>query len=307
VRLFGALMVFFLSSLAEATPLSRLDCFPIEKLPVALQKTATEILQRSLDTEGLYTLVGDIKPASNFLEFHVDYSLPKESSKRRAQEKQRASIKKILPALRCGGDLETVILSFKNRHENSQHYGLVNVNVKELKKKVAEHADFFKSIGWNGKIGEGFSSHEIVRLVENASHFDRYRGYGLIFGYPEYAVNFFVEAAKSQAQTGKLVAREFITVPVFERSGRLFVWVTPVGYQAGPIDEDILERARPILAAYRIKRRKVMRDDSRYTVMDLIRDFYATSDTEVDPHRAVELIEKCELLLRGKKPKTDRE
>ncbi len=54
------------------------------------------------------------------------------------------------------------------------------------------------------------SSSDVMNLIDQADSSSRWRGFGLIFGYPAYAVDFFVKAGEEEKQTGKFVKRDFL-------------------------------------------------------------------------------------------------
>jgi hypothetical protein len=53
--------------------------------------------------------------------------------------------------------------------------------------------------------------------IEYSQSGPRWRGYGYLFGFPLYAVDFFVNAGESEKQTGKFVERDFLSIPYVRR------------------------------------------------------------------------------------------
>jgi hypothetical protein len=80
---------------------------------------------------------------------------------------------------------------------------------------------------------------------------DRWRGFGLIFGYPKYAIDFFVTAGMHQRSTGEFVERDFRQIATYAgRSGR-FVYAVPKLSRPGPEDIALQRRAALFLAEYK--------------------------------------------------------
>ena len=82
----------------------------------------------------------------------------------------------------------------------------------------------------------GSDAETIVTVVEYESRFNRFRGYGYLYGYPAHAVDFFVEAARIQQDTGDFVTRDFVQIPAFVRETGMFVYAVPKGHELNAID-----------------------------------------------------------------------
>lgn len=64
----------------------------------------------------------------------------------------------------------------------------------------------------------------VLAITEFEEKLDRYRAYGYLFGYPEYAVTFFVEAAREQDSTKNLCRAIFFkSLPIQLNKGDLFM------------------------------------------------------------------------------------
>ena len=97
-------------------------------------------------------------------------------------------------------------------------------------------------------------------MVDRMPRADRWRGYGHLFGYPDDAVEFFVEAGLAAADGGEVGPgkdREFIQIPTqVAKSGR-FTYAVPLGHVPTPVDLALAEAAAPILAAYEEQRHRM--------------------------------------------------
>lgn len=95
---------------------------------------------------------------------------------------------------------------------------------------------------------------ETLLAVEYDASSARFGGYGYLFGYPDYAVNFFVQAADSENFTGQFVERDFYALPTVAGETGRFVWAVPHGHRENAADQALKERAAKILADYRERR-----------------------------------------------------
>lgn len=114
----------------------------------------------------------------------------------------------------------------------------------------------------------------------------RFRGYGHLFGYPEYAVEFFAEAAETEAMTGEFVERDFIHIPTFESDEGRFVYAVPVGHQENADDMDLRRRARPVLEQY-AERRAAAIGEGKPGVLHLVRSWFDDGTGRCSPRHAL--------------------
>ena len=91
---------------------------------------------------------------------------------------------------------------------------------------------------------------------EYEKKYERWRSYGYLFGYPSYAVDFFVAAGKSEDSTKLFVKRDFFAIPVFAGETGHFTYAIPKGYLPSSIDSSIYNKAIPTLNKY--KRARIM-------------------------------------------------
>ncbi|MCY7375395.1 MAG: hypothetical protein LH472_05430 [Pyrinomonadaceae bacterium] len=80
VKIFGGILLALccLSADLQAQTSARAECFAFENLPVEQRNRAEELLLKALDSEALYTIVGNIKPmSSGFQNFQIQVQLPR--------------------------------------------------------------------------------------------------------------------------------------------------------------------------------------------------------------------------------------
>jgi hypothetical protein len=247
---------------AQGVP--RAECFPIENLPAPLQVEAEKVLLQMLDREGLYTVIGGIKPMSSAFVIH---SFTVEPFDQQGWERLK-QLRTILQTFRCGDELYADMMVFARAENGKKIAHAIVVNTRRLRETVRQYADFFARLG----VTDNSHPMEVVMAVEYAPRSDRYRGYGYLFGYPKYAVDFFVAAAEEQERTGQFVERDFLSIPTFARETNLFVYAVPKGHQENEEDRQIRERALRVLSSYRARRQRYIGKD-RPGIVELLRDW----------------------------------
>jgi hypothetical protein len=243
-----------------------------------LRKLASEMALRAMDREALYTIAPTdggtrIKALSTgFWQSKLDAAAPKEESLRELETRRRAL------DLLDTRDLDFGVMAFATVFDGQRHVEAYVVHVGTMDDVLSRHAAFFGPYG----LTRGTSVGEVLATVERMPRLDRFRAYGLLFGYPQYAVDFFVEAARDEgkpegSEEGKgagkeaseggepaarrpIVPRDFVSIPVHESETNRFVWAAPKGHAGHPDDDVIRAQAAAILARYRAARGEVPAD-----------------------------------------------
>lgn len=311
----ASLVVLTFLAAVPAQSVSRSECFPFEKLAVDQRKGADELLLKALDEEALYTIVGGLKPmSSGFRSIQIQTGLPKvtvaeaevavrdlgtkkpeeltsEEKSRLSQSKQalerRDALERadqtraILAQWRCGDELFADLQHFAKQFDGKRFLDSLVINRPRLRTALSEKADFFSR--W----GITVNSHplEIVYAVDTDETGARFAGYGYLFGYPDHAVRFFVQASDEEIFTGKFVTRDFISIPTVERETNNFVYVVPKGHIENEADKALKAKAAPILAAYR-KRRAEYIGEGKKGVVELLRDWFCDAEGRCSPSNA---------------------
>ena len=254
-----------------ATRADAAACFPFETLAPALRARAETMLLRALDGEALYSIATDIKPMSSGVA----------SARVRVDDPDLADAEELRQILRvwtCGGEISAHLHHFAAVYDGARPLEAMVVNHAALRRVLDERAAFF------GRYGLSSSSDpmEVMMAVEYDRTSARFRGYGLLFGYPDHAVDFFVEAADTQAETGAFVERDFISLPTM-RGTNYFVYAVPKGHVTVDEDRQLRERAEPVFTDYQARRTRHIRGDSAEGVLDLVREWFDNGTGDVRP------------------------
>lgn len=301
VLLFNLLFLFLISPL-QAQGVSRAECFPFEKLPAEQRKTAEELLLKALDSEALYTIVGGLKPMSGgFQSFRMQVNLPRiefneaeknvrefeakpaenltdDEKRLLAQSKQAVERKQVSDKInetknifahwRCGEELFADVQHFSQTFEGKRSFDTIVFSRSSLRRKLSEKSDFFSRFG----ISENSHPLEVLYAVEYNETSARFAGYGYLFGYPDYAVRFFVQAADEERFTGKFVERSFITLPTFTGANR-FVYAAPKDHAENEFDKNLRARAEPVFNEYKRRRAEYI-GEGKKGVVEMLRDWF---------------------------------
>jgi hypothetical protein len=162
--------------------------------------------------------------------------------------------------------VDFVMIPFKATDKEQKNVQLYVVRKSTLEKLIAEHADFFGQFG----ITTNTPAATVISIIEHAQAYDRWRGYGYLFGYPNHAVDFFVQAGKSQDSTGKFVERQFFHVPVFAGNSGHFTYALPKEYTTSDLDSSIYHKANNKLAQCKLNREKWLRQ-KKFRTLKILR------------------------------------
>jgi hypothetical protein len=204
------------------------------------------VVRAMLDSEALYTVAGGLKPVSTgFWGASLEVAQPDLTEIARAQ--------RLLGGL-SGVDeqLEFGVMSFAQVHEGKRAAEAWVSHRGALAAALERHAEFFAPLG----VGPHLQTGEILAIVERLPRLERFRGYGYLFGYPDYAVEFFVAAAADEERTGEAPPREFAHVPTHGAEKHRFVWAVPSGHVENDADRELRRRAAPVLERYRALRER---------------------------------------------------
>lgn len=209
---------------------------------VAERDQFRELLVKALDREALYTIVGGLKPLSTgFWRGEIDVAA--------ADTAEIVRIRRALAPLRNQtyyADVQT----FADAHDGQRHVEAYVVHRAAMAAMLRRETAFWSPLG----ITPCTHPVEIVAIVDRLPRAERWRAYGLLFGYPNYAIDFFVEATERARAQGEEVGpgkdREFYHVPTSSAVKDQFTWAVPIGHVERDEDRSIRERAAAILAAY---------------------------------------------------------
>ena len=250
------------------------DCFPFERLPDPLAKKARDLLLAALDGEALYTIASDIKPmSSGFYTTQVSVSGPDLT--------EAEDVRQLLQAWTCGGELAASLHHFAAVYEGRRPLEGVVFNLSAVRRAFAAKAGFFAPYG----ISRSAEPLEGLMAVEYDATSARLRGYGYFFGYPDYAVDFFVAASDEQKATGTFVARDFLSLPT-ARGERRFVYATPKAHQENEADRALKAAVEAVFRDYMARRARHITDNDSANVLRLVREWFDDGRGVVKPSNA---------------------
>lgn len=259
------------SSLERHRGVAAADCFPFERLPEALRTRARDLLLNALDGEALYTIASDLKPmSSGFYSVQITLASPDLGA--------ADDVRQILQAWTCGSELAASLHHFAAVYEGRRPLEAVVFNLPAVGRMLERQASFFAGYG----ISRSAEPLEALMAVEYDSTTARLRGYGYFFGYPQYAVDFFVKAADEQKVTGTLVPRDFLSLPTV-RGERHFVYATPKGHQPNETDAALKAEVDRVFADYKARRARHISGQDSSNVLALVREWFADERGVVKP------------------------
>ncbi len=244
-------------------------------------KMANELLTYGLEHEALYTLLDTLKPISS-LGFALSYPLAKEpemkdgdklvvsvsadSSKMALDELEKWN--KVLKALSTN-EFEFLLIPYKQTWQGKRNFQILVCRTKLLEKLISDKAHFFGQWGFTSNSNPA----TLLTVVEYESRNDRYRAYGYLFGYPEHAVDFFVEASVFEAQTGEFVQRSFFSIPVAAGESGYYTYAIPEDYVPDHRDSSIYYSANFTLKEYKLIKSRYTSKNGEIDAISLISDF----------------------------------
>ncbi len=236
------------------------DCFSLDGLPPEQRARAEALFLAMLDSEALYTIAADLKPmSSGYVRFQFEVAKPELAD----IETTRA----LLARFRCGDHFYADVLTFAAVYDGKRYAEGVVFNRAALERAIRAHPAYFAPFG----LTPNAHPMAVVHTVEQAEQAARWRGYGYLFGYPDAAVDFFVTAGISQAETGKFVERDFRHIPTQTRDTGGFTWAVPKGSAETDEEKHLRTRALAVLEDYRARRARLI-GEGKPGVVALLRE-----------------------------------
>lgn len=267
-------LAILLAAAAGHAEIPRSQVFPLDELPASLRPRAEQLLLTAMDREALFTVAGGLKPMSSGF---ASLSFPEDKPDLAEMENMR----RILRAFRAGSVISASLQPFVRASQGRRFLDGVIFHRPAMAESISAHQDVFSALG----ITPSSEPIEALLAVDADATTRRNRGLGIFFGYPDYAVDFFVEAAESQRKDGKFVERDFIQIPTFESASGRFVYAVPKGHRERAEDRALRLRAAPILAKYRALRQQYV-GPGKPGIVELIRDWMDDGSGRCSPETA---------------------
>jgi hypothetical protein len=250
-------------------------------LPVVDARSAAlldSILQYGLDHEALFTILGNVKPMSSVASF--TYPIANADSARRTSAGilNRAGHGRFLDELRTiqelmnrldFPDLRFIVVPYQNAQKDKRIVQISAVRISALDSLLKKQESFFGQFG----LVPGADPNVVASVIENAGVYERYRGYGYLFGYPDHAVDFFVNSSLTLNTSGTFVSRTFFNIPVYAGKEGYFVYANPADYTPAA-DSALYYRAQDVLSRYETIRSRYLNADSTLQAFRLLREFF---------------------------------
>ena len=130
-----------------------------------------------------------------------------------------------------------------------------------------EHKTFFGQFGWV----EGINPEILITANEYGEKYDRYRGFGYMFGYPQHAVDFYINAELTNEKKKEFVKRKFFQIPVYERTNGYFVYAYPEDYTPKTeVDSSLYNKSVEVLNKYKTIRKNYQNKSGSLQALKLI-------------------------------------
>ena len=231
------------------------------QLSSAEKALVDSMLSYALDHEALYTLLDTIKPISSVKFLH--YPIANYHGVKGKTDVVKET-KLLLPAesyqkicsLLSNKYFQFVVSPFQRIDSLNRNIEIYITRKSSFSKKINEHQSFFGQWGFTASSNPA----TVLSVIEYENKYDRYRGYGYLFGYPKHAVDFFTEAASAEDSTKQFVKRNFFAIPVYAAEKGHFTYAVPKDYEISITDSAIYKNAIATLNNYKKARNKFIKN-----------------------------------------------
>lgn len=244
-----------------------------------MQAQAEDLLLEALDGEGLYTILGELKPMSSGF---AAAEFP--DGEMGSPDVDR--LRTILGAFHCTDQLTGALQVFAQPFDGMRQAEALVFHRPLFASTIAQYADPFAALG----IDPEMDPLAAVDVVDADPTTKRFRAYGHLFGYPKHAVDFFVAAEESEAMTGVFVERDFVHIPTYSSPTNRFTYAVPKGHVKNGDDIALAERAAPVLAAYKYAGREFV-GSGKPGALALVRTVMGDGAGRCSPENAAAYVE----------------
>lgn len=215
-------------------------------LSLEQQVLADSLLLYGLNHEALYTLTDTLKPMSSIRLYR--FPLFGNAQQKDSSILQLKQLQELCNRLSIG-DWQFVFNPFERKDSIYRNVEIYVVRKSRLQNLIRTHELFYANFG----ITVNTPPATILAITEYEQKYNRWRSYGYLFGYPDYAVDFFVAAGKEQDSTRQFVKRNFFNIPVYAAEKGYFTYAIPQTYQPGNMDSSLYAAAQKTLNRYKRK------------------------------------------------------
>jgi hypothetical protein len=219
-----------------------------EQMPDAEKKWTDDLLQKGMDNEALYTLLDTLKPMSS-MQFHRFPLLSLNPLQKDSALQAVVQIHRILDKMSIG-DFQFLLQPFDRTDGIYRNMEIYVIRKSTLRKKIESHQEFYGKWG----ITPYSDPASLLAITEYENKYDRWRSYGYMFGYPDHAIDFFVNAGKQQDSTSTFVERRFFQIPVYAQASGHFTYAVAKDYQPTTTDSFLYNKAQKTLEKYKVMR-----------------------------------------------------
>lgn len=238
------IMLFSISQTACNTP-KHLIGKAYKKMNTTEKQLADSMIAYALDHEAIYTLLDTLKPMSS-VQFYRMPVLSTNKLQRDSAQQAITAIQHVVNQLSIG-DYQFVFNPFERTDSIYRNIEVYIFRKSRLQSLINTHSSFYNQWGITATANPA----TILAITEYENKYDRWRSYGYLFGYPDYAVDFFVQAGKSQDSTKEFIQRDFFAIPVYAGEKGHFTYAVPKGYQTTQTDSMIYNKAKATLENYK--------------------------------------------------------
>lgn len=280
--LYFLLILWLFSCASSQAPRQENPPFPqTDRLSSEELSMANELLTFGLEHEAVYTLLGDLKPMSS-LGYSLSYPIAKKASMADGDKHVvQVAVDSISQALNelsqwhnivnklSNDQLEFVLIPYKHTWKEKRNLQVLVCNRARFSQALEENESFFGQWGFTANSDPAV----VLTTIEFESRNDRYRAYGYLFGYPEHAVDFFVEASIAEEETGEFVKRDFFQIPVSASETGYFTYAIPKGYIPTKVDSSIYREANAIQKSYQNLKKQYLLPNGNLNAIGLLSDY----------------------------------
>lgn len=279
-RFISACFLVLALSCASTKPQSSrsFDLWDLSELGQEELLMANDLLSYGLEHEALYSLLDTLKPISS-LGYSLSYPIAKDAVMKDGEKEVVAasndSIRLILDEINqwnritsalSNDEFTFLLIPFKQPWQGKRNMQLLVVRNMVFKRLMKRKASFFAQWGFTADADPA----TVLTAIEFESKNDRFRAYGYLFGYPEYAVDFFIQASTEEEETGEFIKRDFFHIPVATGQQGNFTYAIPKDHQPTSTDSVIYNKASQTLSKYKQLKNRCALDENSIDAIQLI-------------------------------------